>query len=102
LAFCCVKLALSISILRRENNFVKKSKILSSRFLTTKKSNCDHYRDNSEKLAIFEKCFGFPILDIFKNVQNPFPFLLFEKSLLLENIVKILVKICEHIQSHIL
>jgi len=60
--------------------------ILSSQFLTTQKSNCDHYRDNSEKLAIFEKCFGFPNLDIFKNVQNPFPFLLFGKSLLLENV----------------
>jgi hypothetical protein len=53
-------------------------------------------------MVFFEKCFRFPNLDIFKNVQNPFPFLLFEKSLLLENIVKILVKICEHIHSHIL
>ena len=41
-----------------------------------------------KKTVFFETLFGYPFLDIFKNVHFPKPFLLFEKNLLLKNMNK--------------
>jgi hypothetical protein len=40
------------------------------------------FRSQREKMGFFEKYFGFSKLDIFKNVQNPFSFLLFGNTFL--------------------
>jgi len=40
------------------------------------------FRSQREKMAFFEKYFGFSKLDIFKNVQNSFSFLLFGNTFL--------------------
>jgi hypothetical protein len=52
----------------------EKSEKLASQNLQPKKNNCDHLRQKCKKRVIFKTFFGFSILDIFKNVQNPFPF----------------------------
>jgi hypothetical protein len=56
----------------------------------------------SEKRPFSKKYFQFPKMDIFKNVQNRFPFLLFEKKLLLENAIKNTIKLLHDISSYIL
>jgi hypothetical protein len=40
------------------------------------------FRSQREKMVFFEKYFGFSKLDIFKNVQNSIPFLLFRNTFL--------------------
>jgi len=44
-----------------------------------KKNNCDGYGQKVKKHVFFKTFFGFSILDIFKNVQFSFSFLLFGK-----------------------
>ena len=60
--------------------FVKK---ISSQNFKTRKNNCYHYGTKVKKHLFFKTFFGFSFLDIFKNVQISFPFLLFRKKLLL-------------------
>jgi hypothetical protein len=59
----------------------QKSQKLASQFLQHRKNNCDHYGVKVKKWVIFKTFFGFPFLDIFKNVRISFPFLLFGKKL---------------------
>ena len=47
---------------------------LASQNLQPKKNNCEHLRQKCKKKVVFKTFFRFSILDIFKNVQNPFPF----------------------------
>jgi hypothetical protein len=53
--------------------------------ISYKKNNLDDYGLNRLWRFFSGKCFRFLKIDIFKNVKNRFPFLLFGKFLLLKN-----------------